>query len=152
VGCGEGYLTNEISKFKKCEITGLDLSLKDVQKAKELYTNIKFIAGNIYNLPYDANSFNLITALEVLEHLQNPELALEEIKRVSQKWVIFSVPVEPLWRFLNLLRGKYIRNLGNTPGHIKHWTPHGFIKMIDEHFIIHNYIKSLPWIIVLCSK
>jgi ubiquinone/menaquinone biosynthesis C-methylase UbiE len=149
-GCGAGYLTNKISTFKDCEIIGLDLSAENINKARINYP-YKFLEGTIYKLPFDNNSIDIVTTLEVLEHLQEPELALEEIKRVTKKWVLLSVPVEPLWRILNIFRGKYIRSLGNTPGHTNHWTTKEFLKLVEKYFVIHKYVRPIPWIIVLCS-
>ena len=83
---------------------------------------------------------------EVLEHLKNPNKGLSEIKRISKKDVIVSVPIEPVWRVLNILRGKYLKSFGNTPGHLNHWSVFSFQKLIRESgFCIKRKIISFPW-------
>ena len=47
--------------------------------------------------------------------------------RVARRWLLVSVPHEPLWRALNVARGAYLRELGNTPGHLNHWTRAAFV-------------------------
>ena len=64
----------------------------------------------------------MATAIEVLEHVPDPERTVSEMARVAKRWVLVSVPREPLWRGLNMARGAYIKDLGNTPGHINHWS------------------------------
>jgi len=67
---------------------------------------------------------DLVIACEVLEHLDAPDQALSELQRVCRGQALVSVPNEPLWRMLNVARGKYWRSPGNTPGHLQN-LPHG---------------------------
>jgi SAM-dependent methyltransferase len=68
--------------------------------------------------PFADGEFALATAIEVLEHVPDPEGTLAEMARVARGGhVLVSVPREPLWRALNVARGAYLRDLGNTPGH-----------------------------------
>ena len=48
----------------------------------------------------------------------------------SSRWLLVSVPREPLWRGLNLARGSYLRELGNTPGHLNHWSKRRFASLL----------------------
>ena len=56
-----------------------------------------------------------------------PERALAEMARVARGYLLVSVPREPLWRALNIARGAYVRDLGNTPGHLNHWSRRAFV-------------------------
>ncbi len=152
IGCGEGYITNEIALQKKSQVTGIDLGKEPLEKAKNTYRDIEFINCSAYRLPFDNNFFDAVTTIEILEHLDNPENALEEIKRVAKKWIIFSVPHEPLWRILNVMSFRYLKNLGNTPGHINHWTPKEFTGLIKKHFKVLKIAKPVPWTIILAEK
>jgi len=60
------------------------------------------------------------------------------------------VPREPIWRILNMARGKYWRALGNTPGHLQHWSRSGILGLLAEHFEIVEVRTPLPWTMVLC--
>ncbi|WP_207642472.1 hypothetical protein, partial [Desulfosporosinus sp. I2] len=64
--------------------------------------------------------------------------------------IILSVPREPLWRILNLARGKYIPDLGNTPGHIQHWSKKSFLRLVNRYFDVLEVKSPLPWTMVLC--
>lgn len=151
-GCGEGYITNIISNIRKSEVHGIDIGDDVLAIAQRNYTNILFNKASIYNLPYESNSFDLVVACEVLEHLEKPEEALMELQRVSTDWVLLSVPREPIWSLLNLARGKYIRRYGNTPGHIQRWGKRRFVDLIQEYFEVEKVMSPLPWTIVLCKK
>jgi len=110
------------------------------------------LLASVYHLPFEDNSFDLVIGCELLEHLEETYNAIEEIKRVSNFYCLFSVPNEPLWRILNLCRLAYIENLGSTPGHIQHWTKKEFIRVIQYHFKIYKIISIYPWIMVLCKE
>ena len=88
---------------------------------------------------------------EVLEHLEQPELALKTLKRVTGRYLILSVPREPLWCAMNLARAKYISRLGNTPGHIQHWSKRGFIRLVSKCFDVLEVKSPLPWTMLLCK-
>ena len=102
------------------------------------------------NLEREDSSFDLVTVLEVLEHLEQPSDAIKEAKRVSKEFCIFSVPFEPYWRILNLLRLKYISDLGNTPGHMNHWSKSGFEKLLKNQFSIVKLQTVFPWNFAIC--
>ena len=126
-----------------------------VPKAQKQNPNIKIIQESVYELKHKNNSFDLVFLLEVLEHLDYPETALKEIKRVLKPGghLILGVPREPLWRILNIARLKYLRDFGNTPGHFNHWSARGLRRYMNEHFrqiVAHK--TPLPWTIILVKK
>jgi len=150
VGCGEGALANyllEHSSKRPQRFEASDLSL-DALKA-ETDPLIKFRESSIYELPYSANSFDLVVCSEVLEHLEYPGRGLVELGRVAEKGVLLSVPWEPVWRVLNMARGRYIKALGNTPGHIQHFSRQGLINLVQTHLQIAKKRTPLPWTILL---
>lgn len=99
IGCHGGIFTYQIfQKFKKSEIYGIDISKNAILYAKRKYKNIKFIIARAEKLPFENNKFDLITCFEVLEHVENPEEVIKEIKRVSRKEanLLIIVPTENL--------------------------------------------------------
>ncbi len=82
------------------------------------------------NLPFAAGEFDLVTAIEVLEHVPDPVHTLAEMARCAERHLLVSVPREPLWRMLNMARGAYWRELGNTPGHLNHWSRRSFVRLL----------------------
>ncbi len=156
LGAGEGYLTEIISnRFPRAKIIASDLSINILKIAEKntMAGNVHFEQQEISRLSYKDNSCDLIICCEVLEHVKNPQKALQEIHRVGRGFFILSVPHEPLWRILNMARGKYWHDLGNTPGHINHWTKNDFAQALaGGGFDIIQMFKPLPWIMVLAAK
>lgn len=134
----------------ECHIDAFDISEKVIKEAQQKYPHIHFSAGNIYEIT-PKTKYDLILCCEVLEHLDTPEKALKELKKVSDGYIILSVPREPIWRCLNLLRGKYWRAFGNTPGHIQHWSSNSFKRFLKENGMeIIRITNPLPWTMILC--
>lgn len=108
---------------------------------------------NAERLSYANNIFDLCVCCEVLEHVENPKKALSEIRRVVKDQVIVSVPDEPLWRVLNMLRLKYLGSFGNTPGHFNHWNRKNFLNLVETSgFRIISKRYPLPWQMFLIKK
>lgn len=153
VGCGEGQLTMHLKELKKeMVIWGSDLSEEILRVAACMDYDCGFIAASVESLPFKTGAFDLVVACEVLEHVAQPHEALTEIARVSNSYVLVSVPWEPIWRVLNLLRRSYLTRWGNTPGHINHWSRQGFIRLLEPHLTILKIKTPLPWTMALCQK
>jgi len=153
IGCGEGKLSELLAANTNAEIRATDYDENCILHAiHHRKKNIEYEVRNVYKLTQEHDSAELIVCCEVLEHLEYPEKALKVINTLNAKNYIFSVPREPLWRVLNILRGKYWKDLGNTPTHINHWSRKSFIKFISTHFEIIALSKPIPWTMVICKK
>lgn len=152
VGCGEGVLTYEwAQRLGDGRIVGIDL--EDPKLKAEWQTrrrdNLEYRVEEATRLSFGADEFDMATAIEVLEHVPDPEQTVAEMARVAKRWLLVSVPREPLWRGLNLARGAYLKELGNTPGHVNHWSRRSFISMLSRHGAIDETRSPLPWTMVL---
>lgn len=159
IGSGEGYLVDQIvNSFAESEIIATDLCgdvLKIAKKRLKGYKNVFIKRENAEKLSFDSESMDLIVCCEVLEHLNDPKKALYEINRVLKigGYVLISVPREPIWRILNMLRFRYVDSLGNTPGHLNHWSYSGFLRFLNNFdFRITEIKKPFPWTMVLLQK
>lgn len=153
VGCGEGIIIYEISqKIPRIRIDGLDISSQSIQLAKKLLPDNIFFEGDIIKMPFSDNSYNLVIALEVLEHLTEPELALQELKRVTRKYCLISVPWEPYFSLGNFLSGKNIKRLGKDSEHLQFWNKKQIIGLVNKYFQVISIKLSFPWIIILTKK
>ena len=151
-GCGAGYSADRIvPMLKNATYEGSDIGEELISIAQEKHPNIPFSIESIYDLQREDNSFDLTLALETLEHLDDPLKALQELKRVSRKYVIISTPREPLWHALNMARLKYVGSLGNTPGHINHWSKRGFQKFASQEAKVIDVRSPIPWNMILLS-
>lgn len=151
VGCGPGDLAARILT-QPANYVGIDIDSNEIETARTRYPNLSFQVASAYTLPAESKSIDLVLACEVLEHLDDPALALTEIERVAREWVLVSVPREPMWRILNMARGKYWTKLGNTPGHVQHYSRRSLVGLLKKRFRIHAVRTPLPWTLVLCSK
>lgn len=150
VGCGEGIVTRQLcSMGLGGEIHGVDIELGLLKVAKQVAPSASYVASSIYNLPVAARTYDLVICTEVLEHLEHPLFAIQEIERITRHYCIFSVPHEPWWRIANVARGSYWLDLGNTPGHVNHWNQQAFIGFVNNCLDVINIRQSFPWIIVL---
>ena len=153
VGCGEGHITNFlVQRLPNAEVKGVDVAKDIIKIARTNYPLLHFEEESIYSLPYSTGYYDLVVSCEVLEHLEQPDRALRELLRVCHECVILSVPREPIWCISNLIRGKYLRNLGNTPGHIQHWSQRGFIDFVSQFGTIELIKSPFPWTMVLLKK
>ena len=133
-GCGEGFVTDYLARQDPdLRLTGVDLSEDAIAYAKEHFGDrATFRTGSIYKLPFSDNSFDVIVCSEVLEHLDEPVRAIEEMKRVARSHVLITVPREPYFNWLNVIGQRL--GISPDPGHVNFWTKSTFQDFINVHF------------------
>jgi 2-polyprenyl-3-methyl-5-hydroxy-6-metoxy-1,4-benzoquinol methylase len=152
VGCGEGVLTHRwAGRLGDRRVVGIDLEDAPIQAewAKRQAANLEYRIMKAENLPFADGEFDVATAIEVLEHVPDPEHTVAEMARVAQSWLLVSVPREPLWRMLNMARGAYLKDLGNTPGHLNHWSKRSFAALLGRHGDVVEARSPFPWTMLL---
>lgn len=151
IGVGEGeVLSRVMHRFPDAATRGIDLA-DDRLAAIWSERGLPVTIGDATDLEFDDHSIDLILAIEVLEHIPEPERALREIARVAKSDVVLSVPREPIWRMGNLARGRYVSALGNTPGHVNHWGTRGFRRFVQSELDVESVMTPLPWTMVHAS-
>lgn len=150
VGAGEG----DAYTFLSPEITGRGIVAVEpntayFERMTKIAPTVEQIEGSIYRLPFEDNSFDTVMCLEVLEHLTEPDKGLQELVRVCRRWLVLSVPREPIWRILNMARCAYLKDFGNTPDHRQHWSKKGFIRWVSRYADVKEVRSPLPWTIAL---
>ena len=152
VGCGEGVLTHKWAQRLEGRVVGIDLDDPAIQAewSKRQAPNLEYRVMKAERLPFADGEFDLASAIEVLEHVPDPEHTVAEMARVARGGhLLVSVPREPLWRGLNMARGAYLRDLGNTPGHLNHWSKRSFRKLVGRHGEIVELRSPPPWTMAL---
>jgi ubiquinone/menaquinone biosynthesis C-methylase UbiE len=151
VGCGEGrlaqHLVTSAPRPDRFVITDVDL----VALAPGLDPLLEARQASAYELPFEDRSFDLVVCCEVLEHLDDPVRGVAEVARVARRAAIVSTPREPLWRALNLARGRYVRDLGNTPGHVQHFSRRALRQVVGSRMQVVATRTPVPWTVVLAE-
>jgi 2-polyprenyl-3-methyl-5-hydroxy-6-metoxy-1,4-benzoquinol methylase len=151
VGCGEGVLTHQWAARVPGPVVGLDLDdpLLHEQWKDRQAPNLEYRVMKAENLPFTDGEFQVATAIEVLEHVPDAEHTVAEMARVAKRSLLVSVPREPLWRALNMARGAYWKDLGNTPGHLNHWSKRSFVALLSRHGEVVEARSPFPWTMLL---
>jgi 2-polyprenyl-3-methyl-5-hydroxy-6-metoxy-1,4-benzoquinol methylase len=152
VGCGEGVLVHRwAQRMGEGRVVGVDLEEQSIQAgwAQRQAPNLEYRVLEAAQLPFAEDEFDLASAIEVLEHLPEPERTLAEMARCARRHLLVSVPREPLWRMLNVARGAYWPALGNTPGHLNHWSRRSFVQLLSRHGEVVEVRSPFPWTMLL---
>lgn len=133
MGCGEGEILKVLKdKHPKIKGLGLDIDRHMIKQIK--IPDFTFDTKYLDTDSFSVDAYDLVLCLEVLEHIENYELALKNLNKINTKALVISVPNEPFFRLSNLLRLKYIHRWGNTPGHVNNFTITKFKRIIRTHF------------------
>lgn len=85
-GCGEGFFTNEVGKLPDVErCFGIDISEDAIQVARNKYPHIDFQVGSVTELQFESSYFDLICAIELVEHVIDVEQMFKQFNRVLKK-------------------------------------------------------------------
>lgn len=128
IACGEGYGCFLMSKTAS-HVTGIDINDETINKAKEKYNtnNIEFRQGDILQIPFADQSFDIITCFETLEHVEEHDIVLSELKRVLKRsgLLFISTPEKSNYRD----KRRY-----NNPFHKKELYIHEFKELLNQQF------------------
>ena len=153
VGCGEGEIAIRLAR-RGLRVRGSDVAAEVIAEARRRAvaagTEIEFRRAPIEELAPEGDAAELVVCCEVLEHLADPERGLAVLASLARPWLLVSVPREPVWRALNLARGHYFADLGNTPGHLNHWSRRGFVNWLSTRLSVVEVRAPLPWTMALC--
>ncbi len=159
MACGLGHFCRHTkARNPFLEVWGTDFSPVAIKYAKELDRmigmNNTYLVSDALNQPFEDNSFDTITAMEVIEHLSDPVAFIEEIKRLLKPngRVYITTP----WRDFEGMK---------SIEHIREWTPKGFAEFLDGHFeradfvfppaltdVINKKTQMTYWFMVICQK
>lgn len=153
IGCAEGFVLHELStRLPHMQATGIDIDTAALERGKQMFPSLDLQHGDGTQCLAEDNQYDCVLALEILEHLPEPEKLLAEVKRVSKKYCIFSVPHEPWFCLANLARGKNLSRFGNDIEHVNHWNPWSFSRLLQKNgFSIVKHKLPFPWMLFVCE-
>jgi SAM-dependent methyltransferase len=152
-GCGEGFVLKKLQEENMLpgNAVGIDISREALKKAQFLLKEVEFKKGDIVDLPFKRNSFDLVICMEVLEHIRDYKKALRELIRVSDKYILVSVPWEPIFSLGNMARGKNVHRLGRDPQHVNFWSYKEMKSLLKDHELDIVCSKIVfPWQVFVC--
>lgn len=112
VGCGTGITTVPWN----CDRTGIDPAKKLLEKAHDK-NKVKYVLAKAESIPFDDNSFHVVTSVTAIQNFSDIKKGLEEIKRVGKKtFVLTFLKKSPKKEKIN----EYIKNLFSIKKIIEH--------------------------------
>jgi len=147
VGTGEGLFWDELPN----RVVGIDIRHHALVKAAEKGSVAPVIAS-AESLPFPTGGFEFVLAIEILEHLPNPDAAVAEMARVSRVGGLVTVPWEP-WFSLMVLAGsgRHLRRIGRELEHFQAFGPGELEGLLQPHFESVHVSTCLPWLIARVS-
>ncbi|MBX7083082.1 MAG: class I SAM-dependent methyltransferase [Nannocystaceae bacterium] len=150
LGCGEGYMLDALARAGiGAELVGVELDAGAVAHARARLGPRATIHHADVRALDPALRADCVLVLEVLEHLEQPAALLPAIAARCAPWLVASVPWEPLFRGLNLLRGRHLSRWGNHPEHHQTWSRRGFVSLLQQHFEVVRTPLVPPWTMVV---
>lgn len=141
-GCGEGFVSQYLAmRNGSMSITGVDVQPQAIEFAEKNFgETVNYRLGSLYALPFSDNSFDTVVCSQVLEHLDDVETAMAELKRVARRFVVITVPREPYFKLVNDF-ARAIR-FSDDPGHVNFWTSSDFQKFMGVHFKQPRFVRK----------
>lgn len=149
IGTGEGLFWNGMAHTG---VIGIDLRQDALAVASE-HGIVTPVMASAEDLPFRSQSFDYALAIEILEHLPQPGLAVSEMARVARIGGLITVPWEPWFSLMVLFgTGQHWRRMGREPEHIQAFGPNDLETLLVGHFSGVEVSTCLPWLIARVSR
>jgi ubiquinone/menaquinone biosynthesis C-methylase UbiE len=151
VGVGEG-LALEAMRVQARSLIGVEYRHDKLTSALGRLPTAFGVQADAGMLPFTDHSADVVTCLEVLEHLVAPDRAVAELARICHGHCVVSVPWEPYFRLGNLCRGKDIRRWGNNSEHVQQFRTTTVRRLLAQSFGTVSIRPCFPWIIAVAAS
>lgn len=152
VGVGEGFVSGYLSEqLPTIRFTGVDMSASDIALLRAKFPRIEAHQGSAYDLGGLPQGYDLVLCAEVLEHLDSPARALDEMLARRPRRLLLTVPHEPFFMLSNLARGKNVTRFGNDLDHKNHWGPAAFRALLETRLSVLRLATSYPWLLAMAA-
>lgn len=150
VGCGGGFLTNALAK-EGHQVTGIDLSLGSLRIAKDRdeTKNVSFLEGDARQLPFISKSFDVVCAMDLLEHVEEPSRVIKEAARVlkpgglfffhtfNRNWLSRLIIIQGLkWWLPDSPPDLHVYPLFIKPSELKEWCRSSLLEIEEMHGLV----------------
>jgi len=144
VGCGAGFLTRHLAQIGH-QVEGLDYSLNSLRTAGTQPSSARYHRGDALRLPFQDGAFDVVCAMDFLEHVEDPQAVIAEAARVLRPGGLFFFHTfnRNFLSWLIIIKGLewFVRN---TPRHMH--VLRLFIKPIElEAYCLLAGMKTRAW-------
>jgi len=144
VGCGEGITLEKMHRlFPERKVLGIDFLPENIDICR--YHGCKVELGDVYNLPLSSKSVDFVLFMEVIEHLEDPETAIQEIHRVLVPGgrLVIVFPNDMVFKIARILTLRF-REAAYDPGHVRQWTPHDMRGFLSGQGFTTTFFRNIP--------
>lgn len=130
IGCGKGFFLEYMKRFYS--VAGTDISKYGVLESKDLLDNVSLSVADATHLCFKYEKFDIVTAFDIIEHVQNPEKILKECYFVLKPdgYLVLTTPnMSSIGR--KLKKKKWFGYRDKT--HISLLYPEVWIKLIEDN-------------------
>lgn len=145
IGCGEGIILEKIHRlFPDRKVLGIDILPENVDICRRQGCNVK--QGDVYNLPLSSESVDFVLLMEVIEHLEDSEIAIQEIHRVlvSGGRLVIVFPNDRVFKIARILTLRF-QEAAYDPGHVRQWTPHDMRNLLNIQGFTSVFTRNIPF-------
>lgn len=135
--CGDGYGTHLMALAGVEDAVGIDLDERTVDHARRRYGAARFVQADVREMPFENGEFDLIVSFETIEHVKDPDRALDELLRVlaDEGVLVISTPNKD-------------RYLVDNEFHEREFSHEEFVELLSSRFatvelmLQHNWLAS----------
>lgn len=127
VGCGVGYLLNWLCQNSNSQGVGVDISEAALSLARKLYPNLRLVKAGVFDLPFGKESFDVVLAINLIEHIKNHHQALGEMRRVLKKNGLFILSTPDK-------NSLYKKIWIHEPTHVHEFSKKEIIQLVSKYF------------------
>jgi ubiquinone/menaquinone biosynthesis C-methylase UbiE len=145
IGCGEGITLEKLHRlFPDRKAFGIEVLSENVNICRHHGCNVK--QGDVYNLPLPSNTVDFVLFMEVIEHLEDPETAVQEIHRVLVPGgrLVIVFPNDKTFKIARILTLRF-QEAAYDPGHVRQWTPQDMRNFLSEYGFTVAFSQNMPF-------
>jgi len=147
LGCGEGITLEKLHRlFPNRDVLGIDVLAENVDICRS--HDCKVEKGDVYNLQLPSRSIDFVLFMEVIEHLDQPEVAIQEIKRIlaPDGRLVIVIPNDRFFKLARLLALR-LNEAAYDPGHVRQLAPREMMDFLKKQGFAPVFSRNLPFYI-----